>query len=174
MAILDIPVSDEPDEKEVYTFSGLAFYWAQVLEREVVNFVAANALAEKLPTTRLDWEAVVDEPTTKTLGQLLKRATGQGRLPSDVADLLESALKVRNRLIHHFFYDHGEDFISVRGRILMMEELRHAIELFAQANGSLEPLTFQVAAQFGVTQAAIDKLVLDVENRATGQAPGAT
>lgn len=157
MADSSVPIPDGVEEKEVYAFAGLAFYWAQVMEREVMNFIAVNQLLKERPRTREAWEAVVDEPAGHTLGRLLRRAKALGTLPYEVAVLLDQALTERNRLIHHFFFDHGEDFLTISGREKMFVELRAAIVLCKCANDALEPESLKVSSKFGLTQDAIDR-----------------
>lgn len=170
-----VPVPETGDEKEVYAFAGLAFYWAQVLEREVMHFIVASTLVRVRPVSQAELDAIVDEPSTKTFGQLLNRAQGLGLLAADLADLLKRALKERNRLTHSFFYDHGEHFLSHAGREVMFAELRSAIALFKEANALLEPITLQVGAKYGLTKAAIDhELAMMIERAGSDSAAGAT
>ena len=91
-----------------------------------------------------------------TFGRLLTVARQRVDLPTETEALIRTALITRNRLIHRFFGDHSEDFISAMGRRAMALELRDAVVLFRRADEASERISSQLFSNVGVSRAAVE------------------
>ena len=165
----DLPTPESSEPKEVYAFFGLAAYWAQVLEREVINFTVAVHMEKKSRLSRDIVEDLWRNFGAKTFGAVLHAARRITSIPDDVDSLLTTALTMRNHLIHSFFWDRAEWFLSNAGRSRMMVDLQDHMKVFKLANDQLEPLTLRLVTQFGVSQDMIDRHFQEMLARAEAE-----
>lgn len=70
---------------------------------------------------------------------------------SEAEALVTRSLTQRNRLIHDFFRDHAENFLSDAGRREMIAELRNMTGLFRAADEASESVSGPLFASIGVT-----------------------
>ncbi|MGY6564954.1 MAG: hypothetical protein ACXIU5_09485 [Halomonadaceae bacterium] len=126
----EIPGIDNCCDKEVFAFFGLAAYYAQVLEEAALNL----AVVLRLPEVNLiSQELFLDLYCSlgrRTFGQLFKVAKSNLNLSDEDAEFLGATLELRNMLIHRFFRERAEDFISEVGRQEMKKELQAILSEF--------------------------------------------
>ena len=113
----------EPDVKTTFAHFGVAYYYACVLEHELVNVLAINRLVR----AREDAEQLLSDPWNdqfkETMGKLIRElAKLTPADPSLAADLVE-ALRLRNHLAHNFWRERADDFCSDEGRAKMITYL---------------------------------------------------
>jgi hypothetical protein len=146
--------------REVYAYFGLAMYEAQNLERQLAMLLGILGKTEM--STPWDYDARLADGFQSTFGTLV---TDFGRLaPAEDAEVhaqLEAAVRSRNDLAHHYFWDRALQFASSKGRNGMLEELRELVSTFESANKALTRLTRRVAAQKGLPE---EKLRIHAEN----------
>ena len=165
----DVPIPEKYDVKEVYAFFGLAAYMAQVLERGVIIFSVALRIGSVPNVTRDLVDELYENFEEKTLGQLLKIAKSASLINNELYEELYNSLKLRNRLIHSYFYEHAEDFMSEQGRKIMINELRHMTNIFEETDKKLEGLSSLMWEKYGVTKDIIDnefkQIVIRAKNK---------
>ena len=149
-------MNEDEHTREVYAHFGLAVYQAQVLEHGLVNAMVILRIPERNRVTRIDIDDFMGQEFQKTLGNLIHDLKKYTTLPSELEDLLSSALKTRNWLCHHYFRERAEDFMTSSGKSGMIIELDDSCHLLIKADRALNALTRPLAAQFGITEAAID------------------
>lgn len=152
----DIPEIDNCCDKETYAFYGLAAYLAQVLETGALNL----AIVLKLPSVNLVTKDLFDEIyrdlTRKTFGQLLKQAKKLINISEEDRKFLDEALELRNMLVHHYFREHAEDFVSEVGRKEMKKELQLIISKFKKADQLLDSIYLPLWKEYGVDEKFIE------------------
>ena len=153
----DIPTPEASHPKEVYAFFGLAGYWAQVLEREVINFTVAVHMAQESRLTSEIVETLWGSFEVRTFGAVLRAARRITSIPNEIDALLSTALAKRNYLTHSFFWDRARWFLTDSGRLRMIADLQDHMKAFKEANDRLEPLTLQLLAQFGVSAEILEQ-----------------
>jgi len=153
-----IPEPEDFGVKEVYAFFGLAAYCAQVLEKGLVNMAVALRV-KGLRLTVSEYDALFEEHSKKTLGQLLKRARNTIPISNDLDALLEDALEKRNWLIHQFFADRAVQFTEEYGRGDMIRELQQLIVLFQKADSAIQLIYHPILEQMGVTSERVNGLM---------------
>jgi hypothetical protein len=136
----------EEETREVYARYGLAMYFAQVVEHAIVTLMIALRLPERGTLTKRDIDQFMDEAFTMTFGRLLKELRRMGQPIDFVQQNLDQARNMRNWLAHRYFRDRAVQFMSPAGRVVMLEELDDATNLFMQVNESLERLSAEVRA----------------------------
>lgn len=141
------PTSD--DVKEVYARFGLAYYHAEVLYRGLCNLYCASQTPPTGPVTRHRVEEHLRSASEMTLGQLLPKL--ESLLPSPLPERLADALKRRNFIAHHFWYERIHLIPTLTGIETMLAELAQDTELFQELDMEIEKITEPLHARFGLT-----------------------
>jgi hypothetical protein len=161
-----VDAADE-ETREVYARYGLAMYFAQVVEHAIVNLMIALRLPERGALTARDIDQFMDEAFAMTFGRLLKELRQMGQPIDSVERELDQARDLRNWLAHRYFRDRAVQFMSPAGRVVMLQELDDATDLFLRVNESLERLSAEVRAANNVGEDAVrqeyEKLLLEVK-----------
>jgi len=147
----DVPEPDGADDKEVYAFYGLAAYAGQVLEKGLVNLVAALH-TDGLSITRAQFDTLFDKFDSSTFGQLVNAARARIEIPTETEALLSEVLTRRNWLVHDFFAHHSVAFTTDPGRAKMIVELRTLVDIFQRCDREVETLCMPILARRGVTE----------------------
>ena len=138
-----IPEPLQFDRREVMQFVGLAMFYAQCLEGNLVWLATLLSLDERLTEEALTHGSF--EHQMKTLGQLVRtcenrfRELGaiEARHPdtgNTIFEDLREALQVRNSLIHGFFVCHKENYLTESGRRTMLKELCAKCSILKERN----------------------------------------
>ena len=153
--IADLP-DDGSRQQEVYARFGLAVYFAQVFEHGLVNvLVLSDRLAGRI-VDEAAWDERFDRLFTKTASDLLRRLRATGLLSPDDATLCHDAILARNRLVHHFFRVHTEDFMTTSGQQRMVDDADSIRDLLQRADAITERITVGTLQSVGVDPAIID------------------
>lgn len=158
---MDIQPLDEGDQiREMYARYGLAMYSAQVMEAGIRQALVMAKLSSNDSATRIDYDNLMSNASTNVLGRLIAALKpfleGDESLVSDLA----LALRIRNQLAHHFFWDHSVDAISTPGRNRMIAESIAFIELFDDVTTRLENVTRQYLSARHMTEPGFEAMVL--------------
>ena len=168
----EIPEIDNCCDKEPFAFFGLAAYYAQVLEEAALNLAVVLQLPEVDLISQELFESLYESLGRRTFGQLLKAARSSLDLSDDDADFLGKTLELRNMLVHRYFRERAEDFISETGRREMMTELRSILSEFTKADEILTSLYLPLWEQYGVSEAFVqtefERMVAEAEHRDRG------
>ena len=148
----DIPIIDNCCEKESFAFFGLAAYYAQVLEEAALNLAVVLRLPEVDLISQELFLALYDSLGRRTFGQLLKVAKSDLSLSDEDAEFLGTALDLRNMLIHRYFRERAEDFMSEVGRQEMKNELQTILSEFKKADEILTSLYLPLWEKYGITE----------------------
>lgn len=159
---LKIMIDESKQIKEVFARFGLAIYWAQVLEHQIVNMFIAAKLHEKQRITRGDIDIIFDERFNQTMGKLIKELKDTYKVSPQMVRQLEDSLKTRNMLAHRYFRERVTVFATIEGRSEMIRELDKAIKDFESVDKILTDISMKIAEKYGVTQEMIDKLTEEI------------
>lgn len=121
---LEMLKSEEGQLNAVFACYGSAAQHAQFFEEALGEFLRVyNRLCNK--TLKIvDFETLDEKLQRKTLGTLLHDFKKLVTINNDkVAGSLDTALKKRNFLMHHFFRERQKKFSSEQGRMEMLVEL---------------------------------------------------
>lgn len=169
---VEVPEPDYDDPKEVYAFYGLAAYAAQVLERGLVNLLVGLSIAGERGITVEVIDGLFEQFNSHTFGHLFKALRNRISVTAGLEGQLSDALLRRNLLVHQFFEKHSEDFISEKGRHLMIDELRELIVLFKSADQSVDDLTLPLFSKLGITAEIIQRGLDAMQAAATARDEG--
>jgi len=135
--MLEAVSEEEFGSREMYAAYGTAMFQAQVLEHRLTYTIGLARTAAKEFRTREELHASFESNYTATLGTLLHHL----RPYIDDASLeaeLTAALETRNRLAHHFFWEHQDDLETIEGLANMSDE---AYQAQLQFQALIEKLT---------------------------------
>ena len=99
----------------------------------------------------LFWD-LYDSLGQRTFGRLLKVAKSELSLSEEDADFLSKTLELRNMLVHRYFRERAEDFISEVGRQEMKKELQSILSEFKKADEILTRLYLPLWEKYGVNE----------------------
>ena len=155
--------------KTVYANFGLAIYWAQCLEHQIVN---SMVIMDLLPNfawkskTREQWHQENDQYNeaqfAKTLGRLIKDLKNLTSVPQELESKFADCLQRRNFLAHHYFRERAVEFMSSEGRDKMISELENDVALFQAADQQLYSLVEPLNLKFGLTPKAIESAMQEL------------
>jgi hypothetical protein len=144
---MEEPTSEEI--KEVYARFGLAYYEAECIHRGLCNLYSFLQMPSRGPITRQRVEEHLRDSFDLTLGQLIR--TVLPRLAYDLQRDLQHALKDRNFLAHHFWYERSHLFGTTGGINRMLEELSAYILEFEEVDERLNILLVPYLERVGAT-----------------------
>lgn len=129
---------------DVYLKFGEVSEAAQLLETEVGNILLMNdaihaGLLDKSDPDKAS--SILEGINKETLGRLLKKLGRSVDDASSLDQLLERALKVRNRLSHSFYREHNFRRNSSDGRDIMVNDLHEIHETLLEAYKAVLMLT---------------------------------
>ncbi len=153
----EIPTPEGSDTKEVYAFFGLCSYYAQVIERGLINLAVVLHTKGYTKITREEIEEAFQEKGRNTLGRLINDIRKQINIETGVEEKLITVLEKRNYLIHEFFFYHDIDFMNEEGRIKMINELSDLTRLFQETDKEMDKITHPLWMKIGLTREMIEK-----------------
>jgi hypothetical protein len=115
-----------PSLTAVYAKFGEVAEAAQLLETTLGNELLSIAVTEHGLGEQANVvlaRKIFNDVDRKTLGQILVALRSKGAVPSDLDQLLASALRDRNRLNHEYYREHNFRRNSEEGRGLMLQDL---------------------------------------------------
>ena len=141
--------------RDTYAHFGLAIYQVQVLEHTIVNAMVVARMPDRDRISRRAIDGFMDREFDRTLGRLVRELGKYASVPDDLVDVLSQALEKRNWLVHDYFRERAEQFVTDSGCHQMIAELDVAQRQFHSAGERLDLLLRPVRERFGVTDEAI-------------------
>ncbi len=145
--------------KEVYAHFGRAVHAAQLLELSLQGFAVAVDLpdSEEEPTFEGAW-AEIEHLFGRTIGYIQKRYD----IPSEIADDLEEARKVRNYLAHDYFRHpeiHSDDPRVEQDAIEELDTFHDDLQALAER---LDQLMWSVTGEEAPSEEELKRLLEDL------------
>lgn len=152
--------------KEVYSYYGLAMYWAQCLEQGMIQLTifldyfpkAVPSFSNKEKWVQ-DYDTFFLKTSSKTMGSLLERLRQIG-IPCEILEHdLKQAKELRNWLAHSYFSERAIEFMCKEGRDTMIKELDSARKQFMVVEDTVNTLFMETATKYGLTKDMLDKIM---------------
>ena len=157
--------------REVFACFGLAMYHTQCLEKEIGILLATQFNPRFLASNEEKRDRAFDAAFAKTLGMLITELKKTMNVPSDLEARLVQAVKARNWLSHHYFWERSGHILTEEGREYMIEELTKTAEEMNQLDNLLTTLGMEWFKQHGITnellQEHLAQLVEETKRRLT-------
>lgn len=159
-------------QRETYARFGLAAYHAQVFENGIVNLIALAEMYAKRsgkPMTTEDVDALHAALYSYTAGRLVNRLAEVLPQQRDLIERYREAVRERNRLMHHFFRDHNEDFMTTLGMQRMVDDADAIRDVLESADRVTTSIIEGILVEMGVPkdsiQAEFDRLLAEARER---------
>jgi hypothetical protein len=121
---LDMLKTEEGQNNAVFACFGSAAQHAQMFEEALTNFLTAYKHVAHFDLSIEEIEEIVQGLHKKTMGQLLHDLKGTVKFDDgDYFERMDTALKVRNLLMHRWFLERKKYFKTEEGRFGMLTEL---------------------------------------------------
>lgn len=146
--------------KEVYTRFGLAYYESECLHRELCMILAFNSFQNKLNITRPRIEEKLLDAFSLTLGQV--KDSLKNILPDVLYLKLENAVKQRNFLAHHFWFERIHLMFNTKGLRQMLEELSTLSKSFSKLDEQVSDYSKSKLRQFDLTDEMLQKSLNEI------------
>lgn len=161
-----IPTPEGDSAKEVFTYFGLASYWVQILEKGYLQLTVTLGILEVESLSKEFYDSLWTKHEKLSLGRLLNSANKKITISDELKQLSLESLDKRNYLIHNFFWRHSQDFLSKKGRKLMINELISLIKLYRQTDKKLSVLLMKLMNKQGITGKDVLNQLSDMINKA--------
>lgn len=155
MHLDEIP-DDGSRQHEVFARFGLAAYMAQVFEAALMNLIVVAYLATGRFNSDDAFERLVNRLQQLTAGQRLTQVRNLGFVSENLAARAADCVRLRNRLAHHFFWDHSLRFMTNPGMQEMLEELDTARDQFESIASKIRQLVVKIGTPVGVSNDRIE------------------
>ena len=127
---------DPESTRETFARFGLAAYQAQCVEKQLAILVATVHNPEFLSVETDTRERFFQVEFEKTLGQLVRTLGERVSIAPDLEERLRNALRLRNWLMHDYFWDRAAEVMTADGQSRMVPELQEAADFLATATKS--------------------------------------
>lgn len=152
--IAELP-DDGSRQKEVFARFGLTAFKAQVFDHALVNLLAvAGTIDDQMSQDEID--QCLERLFKKTSGQLVNDVSSQSRLEAQDLQTCKSAVSERNRLIHRFFREHADNFMTSHGQQAMLDDLGTIQEIIQRADDACNRVMMRIGAPYGLTDEAVE------------------
>lgn len=154
----------------MYARYGSAMYYAQALEASLKGALVVANLSESSISTQDDFDKSWTTNFTATMGKLLERFKPYLAGDDELGEDLQLALRLRNQLAHHFFWDHTTDILTIARRQRMIDECAAAVDFLKQLDGRTYAVSLRYAEAMGIVPEPFDEAL--AESRAEKAAEG--
>jgi len=135
--------------KETFTWFGAAYYYSEVLYRELCNVYVIATFEKPENVTRPRVEEKLAFAFSLTLGQIIEKI--KKFLPNDLQRRLESALDRRNYLAHHFWFERCLLMFSEQSLFQVRQELIELTDMFKTLDEDITKYFLPRYKTFGIT-----------------------
>ncbi|MCM3782862.1 hypothetical protein M3231_07735 [Neobacillus mesonae] len=125
--------------KELFSYYGLAVYYSQALEQQLVNLLVLMKLTQGKISPEEELTSLYYKKLGNSLGQLVHEIQHNFAFTEEESALLNNIWKKRNYIVHDYFKERILETFTSEGRSQMIEEL---IEFKDQAQNLEQKLLY--------------------------------
>jgi len=153
--------------KLVYSYLGLAIFWAQCIEQTFENMLILEQVANKEGVTEDFIDTIYDktDASKATMGRQINDVKKVYSISDEHVKELKSVLDKRNFLAHKFFKVYSFKFFSEQGKLEMIEECTHFVEKTQSLDAKLNDYYEEYKAKIGITEDLIQRLIKQAEEK---------
>jgi len=144
--------------KEVYARFGSAYFFSECVHKGLCNLFALLSFRSKSDITAPRFEEKLNQAFSLTLGQIAEKV--RPLLPDTLQTDLDKAIKRRNYLAHHFWFERCHLMPSLEGLEELRSELIDIAALFRKLNHDIENFLQPKLSAYGIDD-ALTQLFLD-------------
>ncbi|WP_337032172.1 hypothetical protein [Paenibacillus illinoisensis] len=141
---------DSEHSRELFAYYGLAVYYGQALEQQLVNLILLMKLSQGKVVSDEDLEDLYERKMSSSLGQLIHEVKHHFTFSDEETRQLNELWKQRNSIVHHYFKERIHETFSPEGRSRMIKELEDFKSRAQELEISLQQYTGAWIAQLGL------------------------
>lgn len=142
--------------KEYYAHFGLALYYSQVLEHQLVNMIVLLKRSQGLLPTESDFDSLYERKFSNTMGQLINEIKQLFQLTVDEINELKEILKQRNFIVHDFFKEKITLTFSRTGKDQIINELQEFVERVRNMDARLVVHSKEILEKLKITDEILE------------------
>ncbi|MBT2283089.1 hypothetical protein J7E78_06015 [Paenibacillus polymyxa] len=141
---------DSEHSRELFAYYGLAVYYGQALEQQLVNLILLMKLSQGKAVSDEDLEELYDRKMSSSLGQLIHEVRHHFTFSEEETLQLNELWQQRNRIVHHYFKERIHETFSPEGRSRMIKELEDFKDRAQELEIRLQQYTGAWIAELGL------------------------
>lgn len=141
--------------KEVYARFGLAYYYGECLHKQLCTIYTLADYKDQTEMTKQRIEEKLKYASSLTLGILIKEILHL--IPNHFYNNLTRAVKKRNFLAHHFWFERAHLFLTQEGIIQMINELDEHANCYQQIDRELTSTFKDSFDKLGLTEDLVNQ-----------------
>ena len=158
--------NESEQHKEVYAYFGLAVYWAQVLEHQIANMLVVSRIMQGQVVSEDEFDVLFTKKLANTLGQLINEITQTYKLSESDKKELKEVLDLRNFIVHDYFKEKIQLFVTTKGRELMINYFIEFRDKCSKIDKRLVDLASLYYQRLGITKEWINEQVEQIKKEA--------
>lgn len=141
------------ESKLVYSYFGLAIYWAQCLEQTFENMLIVGTFEREDSISPEFVESFYEElsKSKDTMGRMFKRVKALYSMSDDHTNQLFEILTLRNSLAHKFFKNNSYKWYTAEGKLEMILECVRFVQKTVDTDEKLKVYYFGYLEKNGIT-----------------------
>lgn len=148
---------DDWEQREVYANFGLAIYFCQVLEHQLVSYLALTRAGKAGQMSQAEMDRLLDRLVGGTFGQNIGEVRDLLGGPWILESPMAEALKLRNNLAHGWMRERALQQGTSENRLAMIQELKEAQRTLQEADSVLTERTLKMLEAIGISRAALEE-----------------
>lgn len=141
---------DSEHSRELFAYYGLAVYYGQALEQQLVNLILLMKMSQGKVVSDEDLEDLYERKMSSSLGQLIHEVKHHFTFSDEETRQLNELWKQRNSIVHHYFKERIHETFSPEGRSRMIKELEDFKSRAQELEISLQQYTGTWIRQLGL------------------------
>jgi hypothetical protein len=141
----------QQQSRELFSYFGLAVYYGQALEQQLVNMIMMMKLADGEIPSDADFEELYQRKLGNSLGQLVNEIRHHFAFDEQETTELLSIWKDRNHIVHDYFKERIQETFHEEGRKTMIVELKQFTERARRLENRLQSYTQALYEQIGAS-----------------------
>ena len=143
---------EQQQSKELFSYFGLAVYYGQALEQQLVNLIMVMKLKDgKIPSEE-DFADIYQRKLSNSLGQLVNEIRHHFSFSAEETEELLSIWKDRNYIVHDYFKERILQTFTETGRKTMIRELKQFKNRAKRLEDKLQSYTKQLYQQLELAE----------------------
>lgn len=146
---------EKQQSKELFSYFGLAVYYGQALEQQLVNLIMVMKLKEGKIPSEDDFAEVYQRKLSNSLGQLVNEIRHYFPFSAEDTEELLSIWKDRNYIVHDYFKEKILNTFTDIGRQSMLKELKSFKNRAKRLESKLQGYTNQLYKQLELSETEV-------------------
>ena len=156
---------DNGKHKLIYSYFGLAIYFAQCIEKTFSNMIILHRIVNKKIKTNSEVNEIIDsiENSKKTMGNFIYEVKQAYKLTEALENSLIESLNTRNYIVHKYFKLHIEKFSSEIGKKEMLNYFCSFITSVKKVDKDLESYYQSYMQKLNITDELLNSIMHKME-----------